>query len=159
MGFDCPKCHSSNLKRASLAYQEGLSRVAAQSRLRGLVFGDDGPNVVVGSDVTNGVIQTDLSKALRPPKKWSYGKLFLGAGLVLLVSLMVYIHFVMGSSSTVSGLPVVVFGVIGVGVLLLLLLSVWRHNLLVYPRQCAEWDRSFVCQRCGAVGDAGPSLQ
>jgi hypothetical protein len=27
----------------------------------------------------------------------------------------------------------------------------WRHNNLVYPRQFAEWDRSFLCQRCGTV--------
>jgi hypothetical protein len=68
-----------------------------------------------------------------------------------LVSLMVYIHFVMSSSSPVSGVPPVVFGAIGLCAFVVLLFSVWRHNHLVYPRQRAEWDRSFVCQQCGAV--------
>ena len=150
MDLRCPNCNGSELKRASLAYEEGRSRLAARTRLRGMVFGD-GANVIVGTAVTRGMNESEMSKRLRPPRKWSYRKLFFGAGLVSLVSLMVYIHFVMGSSSTVSGLPVVVFGAIGLGVLLVLLLLVARRNLLVYPRQCAEWERSFVCQRCGTV--------
>jgi hypothetical protein len=105
----------------------------------------------VGTAVTKGTHQTELSKSLRPPKKWSYGKFLLWAGIVSVISLIFYTNTVMASSSMVSALPVVVFGVIGLGTLLVLLLLVARHNLLVYPRQYAEWDRSFVCQRCGAV--------
>jgi hypothetical protein len=29
--------------------------------------------------------------------------------------------------------------------------AVWRHNHLRFPREYARWDRSFLCQRCGAV--------
>jgi hypothetical protein len=32
-----------------------------------------------------------------------------------------------------------------------MLLLVVRHNHSVYPRRFAEWDRSFICQRCGTV--------
>jgi len=81
--------------------------------------------------------------------KWSYGKLLPWAGIVSIVSLIFYSHTVMSSSSIVSALPVVVFGVIGTVALLASMAVIWRHNQLVYPRQYAEWDRSFVCQRCG----------
>ena len=151
MDLRCPNCHTSDLKRVSLAYQEGLSRVKSKSRLRAFLFGEDGPNVIVGSAVTRGTHQTELSRNLRPPKKWSYRKVLLWAGIVSVISLIFYTHTVMASSSVVSALPVVVFGAIGLSAFLVLLLLVARHNLLVYPRQYAEWDRSYVCQRCGAV--------
>src|SRR5216684_4446924 len=151
MDLRCPTCQSSDLKKVSLAYQEGLSRLKAKSRLRGLLFGEDGPNVIVGTAVTRGTYQTELSRALRPPKKWSYGKLLLWIGFVSVVSLIFYTHTVMSSSSMVSALPVVMFGVIGAVVLLALLAVIWRHNQLVYPRAYDQWGRSFVCQRCGAI--------
>jgi hypothetical protein len=147
----CPNCQTSDLKKVSLAYQEGLSRVRTKSRLRALLFGENGPNVIVGTAVTQGTHQTELARALRPPKKWSHSKVLLAAGTVSIASLIFYTNTVMSSPSQVSGFPVVVFGTIGMIVLFASLAAIWRHNLLVYPRQCAEWERSFICQRCGAV--------
>src|SRR6266478_2131452 len=43
MDLRCPNCHTSDLKKVSLAYQEGLSSVRTKSRLRALLFGEDGP--------------------------------------------------------------------------------------------------------------------
>jgi hypothetical protein len=151
MDLRCPNCHTSELKKVSLAYQEGLSRVRTKSRLRALLFGEDGPNVIAGAAVTNGMQQTDLARRLRPPEKWSYGKLLLWVGIVSVLSLIFFTHTVMSSLSVVSALPVVVFGVIAAVVLLASMAVIWRHNQLVYPRACDQWGRSFVCQRCGAV--------
>jgi|SRR5579862_157142 len=147
----CPNCLGVDLKKVSLAYEESVSRITAITRFRGLLFGNDGPDLVFGRSVTKGERKTKLASRIRPPKKWSYGKLFLGAGLVSVVSLILYIHFVMASSEKVSGLPVVVFGVIGTVVLLASVAVMWRHSQWVYPRKYAEWDRSFVCERCGVV--------
>src|SRR5882724_6880966 len=102
MDLRCPNCNSSDLKKVSLAYQEGLSRRTAKTRLRALLFGEEGPNVIVGKAVTYGIQQTELSRALRPPKKWSYGKLLLWAGIILVISLIFYTHTVTSSSSMVS---------------------------------------------------------
>ena len=33
----------------------------------------------------------------------------------------------------------------------LLLLFFWRHNQTTYKRRYSEWERSFLCQRCGTV--------
>ena len=64
-----------DLKKFSLAYQEGISHVNARTRLRGVVVGSDGPDLVVGSGTTKGIQQTAISRTLAPPTKWSYRKL------------------------------------------------------------------------------------
>ncbi len=151
MDLRCPNCNSSDLKKASLAYEEGLTRGTSKSRFRALLFGEDGPNVVVGTAVMKGMYQTELSRALRPPKKRSYGKLLLWAGVVSVVSLIFYSHTVMSSASLVSALSVVMFGVMGTVVFLSLLFMIWRHNHLVYPRRYEKWERAFLCKRCGGV--------
>src|SRR5882672_9350159 len=38
----CPFCKSTELKRVSLVYQEGLAHIKARSRFMGLVFGEAG---------------------------------------------------------------------------------------------------------------------
>jgi len=35
--------------------------------------------------------------------------------------------------------------------LLLLLVLFWRHNHTTYKRRYSQWERSFLCQRCGAL--------
>lgn len=153
MELRCPNCGSTHLKKASLAYEEGLSRIRAKSRLRGLSFGDDGPNVIVGAARTKGSHQTELSGRLRPPMKWSYLKLVNWFGLALLVSLIVYVHMVMASTAPVSSAPGEIGAAICLGAFVFVCAVAWRHNRLKYPREFAKWDQSFVCQRCGTVSE------
>ena len=75
MDLRCPKCNSTDLKKVSLAYQEGLYRTKARTRVGGVVAGADGPELAVGRATTRGTQQSVLSKALRPPAKWSYWKI------------------------------------------------------------------------------------
>ncbi len=127
--------NSSDLKKVSLVYQEGVSRVTANTRLRALLFGEDGPNVIVGRAATKDVRQTELSMTLRPPKKWSYGKLILSFALVSFGLLVSYVHWVMESSPPASSAPVILYAVLFPMVFLVCLFLVWRHNHLFYPRQ------------------------
>jgi hypothetical protein len=151
MELRCPNCGSTDLKGVPLVYEEGLSRIKATSRLRGVSFGDEGPNVIVGTAETRGIQQTGLSKRLRPPKKWSYLKAIGWYAAISLAVLVVYVHSVMGSTGKVSSLPGMLGTVAIGGLFLVLMFATWRHNRLAYPRQLAEWQRSFVCQLCGAV--------
>src|SRR5437870_10070516 len=73
----CPNCNSTDLKKVSLAYQEGLFHVVAHTRLRAVVLGGSGPDLVIGKATTRGFHQSVLSKKLSPPVKWSYRKLVL----------------------------------------------------------------------------------
>ncbi len=151
MDLRCQKCNSTDLKKVSLVYEEGLLRSDAHTRIRGVLVGSGGPDVVVGSAATKGTHQSALSKRLSPPKKWSYLKLVVWFAVVSFIALVVYIQSVMGSSSTASALPVKLYGLIASCVFALLAFSTWRHNRSTVPRRYAEWDRSFVCERCGAV--------
>jgi lipid-A-disaccharide synthase-like uncharacterized protein len=147
----CPNCGGSDLKKVSLAYQEGVSRVDTKTRLRAFLLGSDGPDVIVGNAVTRGIHQTQLSRRFRPPMKWSYLKLIGWSAVVSFAVLIVYVHTVMGNSTKVSALPAE-FGMLGVATgFLFLLFLIWKHNHLVYPRQYAEWNDSWLCQRCGGV--------
>src|SRR5260370_4476768 len=156
MELRCTSCNGPNLKKVSLAYDEGLYRIDAQSRLRGFLFGSEGPNVIVGKAVTQGVHQTQLSNRLRPPMKWSYVKLIGWSVLVSSIALIGYVRSVMSSSSGASSLPVVIgIVVLGAG-FLFWLAAFWRHNQLVYPRQYAWWNESFLCHPCAALSRQPP---
>src|SRR6516162_1103339 len=80
----CPNCNSTNLRKVSLAYQEGLVRTVARTRVRAVVVGGHGPDLLVARATTQGSQQSNLSKRLSPPVKWSYRKLILWWALAFL---------------------------------------------------------------------------
>ena len=152
MDLRCPNCNSTDLKKVSLAYQEGLHRVDTRTRLRGVVVGSDGPDLVVGRATTKGTQQTEMSKALTPPKKWSYLK-FLGWSVLIFLSvgwIVFYVNTVTKNSPTVSSMPLTIYSVLSACVFVLLLVRFWRHNSS-YQTQYAQWNRAFICERCGTV--------
>ena len=151
MDLYCPHCNSSDLKRASLAYQEGLFRVNTRTRIIGLLVGGDGPGVLAGNARTRGFHQTELSKLLNPPVKWSYGKLLLWAGVFSLLALIAFVIHVNSTAPPVSSLPAQLYVIFASIFLAFLLFVFWRHNRVTYQAQYIQWERSFICQRCGAV--------
>jgi hypothetical protein len=153
MEIRCPRCNSTDLKKVSLAYEEGLFRTEAKMRMRAAVVGGSGTDLVVGRASTRASHQSALSKKLKPPVKWSYRKLIFCSALVFLCGgwLVFYINTVTTSASTVSSLALTVYAAIAAVIFASVLALVVRHNLLVYPKQFADWDRSFICQRCGSA--------
>jgi hypothetical protein len=156
--LQCPNCRSTDLKKVSLAYQEGLQHVSTRTRLRGVVVGSDGPDLVVGRATTKGIHQTELSKTLTPPKKWSYGRL-VGWSVLLFLSvgwIVFYVNTITKNSSSVSSVPLVIYGVVAAGLFVVVLFLYWSHNRAIYPRQYTQWEQSFICQKCGAVIQHNP---
>jgi hypothetical protein len=153
MELQCPNCKSTNLKKASLAYQEGFQRVSTRTRLSGVVVGSDGPDVVVGRATTKGIQQTEISKALTPPKKWSYLKLVARSVLVFVSVgwIVFYVNAITKNSTSVSSAPLTIYVVLYAGGFAAIVVLFSKHNHSTFPRQLAQWDRSFVCQRCGTV--------
>ena len=153
MDLRCPKCNSTDLKKVSLAYQEGLHRTDARTRLSAALVGGNGPDLVVGRATTQASHQSALSKQLSPPAKWSYLKVCSWSVLAFLSVgwLVFYANTVTTKATTVSSAPLTLFVLISVGIIALLLFLVWRHNHSAYERGFVEWDRSFVCLRCGTV--------
>jgi hypothetical protein len=149
--LQCQKCGSTDLRKVSIVYQDGLSQMKSRSRLVGFVFGGPGTGIVTGTSVKHGMLQSELSKSLNPPVKWSYAKLVAGSFALTCLALFAYIVFVSASAPPVSTLPVKLYVFLAPVTLVVLAALFWRHNHLVYPRQYAEWGRSFLCQRCGTV--------
>jgi hypothetical protein len=135
MESQCPNCKSTNLKKVSLAHQEGLQHVSTRTRIRGVVVGSDGPDVVVGRATTKGIQQTEISKMLSPPKKWSYLKL-LGWSVLVFLSfgwVVFYVNAITKNSLTVSSVPVTIYAVLSASVFVVLFLAYWKHNESTYP--------------------------
>ena len=151
MDLRCSNCNSTNLKKVSLAYQEGTYHIKTRTGIRGLLLAGGGPGVLVGGATTQGSQQSALSKRLSPPSKWSYAKLVLWSGVVTLIAFFLYAQHVMSSPPPVSSLPVKLYVVFAPVVLLLLMGIVWRHNHSTYRQKYAQWDESFICERCGTV--------
>jgi hypothetical protein len=151
MDLRCPSCNGADLKKVSLAYQEGRLRVKTRNRLLGLVFGHSGPGLLIGGAAGRGAQQTELSRALKPPVKWSYLKLALRSVLVTFVAFGAYILFVAASTPPVSTLPMKLYVFLAPVVFLALVFAFWQHNHTTFPREYAQWNRSFICQRCGTI--------
>ena len=155
MDLSCPKCNSTDLKKVSLAYQEGLYRTDARTRLSAALVGGNGPDLIVGRATTQASHQSALSKQLSPPAKWSYLKVGSWSVLAFLCVgwLVFYVNTVSTNSSTVSSAPLTLFALIFAAAFALLLVFVWKHNHSTYQKRFTEWDRSFICSRCGAVSE------
>jgi len=159
MDLRCPKCNSTDLKKVSLAHEEGLLRSEGRTRLRAVVAGSGGPDLVVARAATHGTQQSALSKKLAPPVKWSYLKVT-GWSVLLFVCvgwLVFYVNTVTTNATTVSSFPLTFFMLIFAVTFALVLFVVWKHNHSSYQTQYAQWDKSFICELCGTV--SGQVLQ
>jgi hypothetical protein len=151
--MECSVCHSTNLVKVSLAYEQGLSDYQGQSRSRGLFAGTGGLGLWGGRTTSTGTSQTRLSARLSPPTKWSYWttlKVWFAGLLVLwFVGIALtpantykakeFIHEFTWAVDAYMG-ALVFFGWL-----------VWRYNRRVFPVRRRSWDRSFLCRRCGEI--------
>src|SRR5467141_3075156 len=135
MDLRCPNCESTNLKKVSLAYEEGVYHIDTRTGVRGLLFAGWGPGVLVGRATTRGSQQSALSKRLCPPSKWSFVKLVLWSGVVTLIALVVYVQHIMSSAAPASSLPVKLYVVFAPVVFLILFAIVWHHNHTTYQQK------------------------
>jgi hypothetical protein len=121
--------------------------------MRAAAVGGSGADLLVGRASTRASYQSALSKRVSPPVKWPYRKVIFWSALFFLCGgwLVFYVNTLTKNGTTVISPALTEYAVIaGVGFASLLYL-VLKHNLSVYPKQFAEWDHSFICQRCGTV--------
>jgi hypothetical protein len=157
MELRCPQCGFSDLKKVSLIYQEGLFQTQGSSRVQAAVIGGTGPDLVLGRATTRASHQSALSKQLSPPAKWSYLKVGSWSALAILCVgwLVFYVNAVTTGTTIVLSAPVALFGLVCAVVFCGLMSVVWRHNHSTFTQRYEEWDRSFICQRCGAKSNRG----
>ena len=150
----CPNCSSTNLKRVSLAYREGLSYLRAHTRLRVVAVVGSGPDLVIGKATTRGFHQSVLSKQLAPPVKWSYRKLTLWWAVVFLSIgwIVFYINTFTKGSSAVLSAPLVLFSGLSAVMFLLLLVLFWNHNQSAYKRRYSQVVPLPTLWHCNGAG-------
>jgi hypothetical protein len=134
MELHCSQCGSSDLKKVSLAYQEGLFQTQGSTRVQAALIGGSGPDLVLGRAITRTSLQSALSKQLSPREKWSYLKIGSWFLLVFLCLgwLIFYVGTVTANATTVLSTPVALFGLTAAGIFVLLLYFVWKHNHSAY---------------------------
>jgi len=149
--MECSVCHSTNLVKVSLAYEQGFSDYQGNSRSRGLSLGTGGAGLWRGWTRSTGTLQNRLSSRLNPPRKWSYWttlKLWI-AGLIVLWSVGVAFTPA-GARKADEFIRDFSWGLDAyVGLLVFLGWFVWRYNHRIFPVRRRNWDRSFLCRRCG----------
>jgi hypothetical protein len=158
--MECSFCHSTNLVKVSLAYEQGLSELQSRSRLGGLSLATSGLGFWSGEARTTGTVQTRLSARLSPPTKMSYWKTALWWLLGLLALWFVGIALMPENAHKAKEFGQAFAWVADAyaGALVLLWCFIWRYNHRVFPIQHRRWDHSFMCRRCGKMirvnGDA-----
>src|SRR5215472_5852398 len=149
----CPNCNSTDLKKVSLIYQEGLFYTDAHTRLSAVVADGTSSGLIIGKATTRGRHQSVLSKQLKPPPKWSYRKLIRSWALVFLSIgwIVFYINTITKKTAAVLSPPLTLFALLSAATFLLFLVLFWRHNQSTHKRQHSQWERSFLCQCCGTM--------
>jgi hypothetical protein len=136
----CTKCGSTEVRRLSLIYNEGLAIINTTSNSTGQAFGSGGGAAFGSSSTrTTGTQQTALSKQAAPPKKKHTILWGIAAGVLGFMAL--------GGLSDFS-FSVVLFA--GLAALAgRMSLKAKEYNATKFPEQYATWERSFMCNRCG----------
>jgi hypothetical protein len=65
--------------------------------------------------------------------------------------LVFYANTITRNAITVTSPALATYALIGAIVFAVFLTLVVKHNHSVYPKRFSEWDRSFICQRCGKI--------
>jgi len=153
MDLRCPKCNSTDLKKVSPTYEGRAFRTEAQTRVRAAVTGGTGADLIIRGASTSASRQLALSKRQNPPVKWSYRKVFFWNALVFVCGawLVFYVNTVTKNATTVTSPALTAYALIAVVIFGFVLAVVVSHNHSVYPKRFGEWDRAFICQRCGTI--------
>jgi predicted RNA-binding Zn-ribbon protein involved in translation (DUF1610 family) len=128
--FGCPVCGESHTRRVSLAYAAGTTQVRTSARGGDMLF-RNGYAAVAGSTA-----RTMLAKRLAPPRRH---RIFPESVAALVVSLLLAAIIDARLCVPFAWLPAVVYAVYAT-----------RRNRAV-AGETAEWEKRFVCMRCGDV--------
>ena len=139
----CPKCNSNDLRRVALVY--AAEKYESRGHFGGLIVGDSN-GLLFGRH--RGTSQSQLSAILSPPRKAT----ILAPAILWLVGFFVLTGFAGRGKLTW------LMGALTAGYILLFpvccLLSLF-YNLVVRPKKLKNWERQFICQRCGTITCVG----
>jgi hypothetical protein len=127
----CPVCNSEDLRRFAVLHQTGMSVIDTRSLGAGFAGG-----IGVGGARTRGTQTSMMSIRTAPPVKQHYGKWVVGACIFAFIAFVAHAYGWL--------ILTAVFGAVAYQ------RSNW--NSLTFPGLMAQWNASFMCQRCGWAG-------
>ena len=133
----CPVCASEDTKSVPIVYKSGVSNIDAS--MVGIGVGAGG-GLGIGGASTTGTSATLLAEELAPPRKISLVKWGAILGFITLFL-----------TNMARGWEILIVFVLAVGFSFWLLRRFHEINQRLYPPRLREWERSFVCLRCGHV--------
>lgn len=135
----CANCNSTDLKKLPLIHAAGTYE--SSGRFRGSLFGDSDGLLFARY---KGTSQSRLSKMVGPPRRLPLATpmilWLLGFFILIAFDCRGKLSWVMGTISAVYILAIPVYFLVAL-----------FHNLFVRPKKHKDWDRKFMCQRCGAL--------
>jgi hypothetical protein len=135
----CLNCSSTDLKRVSLIHAAAVYQ--SRGRFRGFLFG--------GTDGAlfgryRGVTQSGLSALANPPRKAPY----VGPIILWLIGFFILMSF---DAQGKLSWEMAVLSVMYILALPVYLLGSLVYNFVFRPKKLKNWERKFMCQRCGAI--------
>ena len=141
--YICPKCHSENIQRLSIAFKEGHTNVNVHSE------NDSWTNHK--EYITTGVQETDLAASIAPPKRESYKDAIIGVGILYIIAWLI-ILFLLPKGLSPFTENIICWGINLLFAFILFsdLKGVYNQNK-TYPQRVDEWMNSWICKKCGHV--------
>lgn len=145
--YSCPKCHSTNIQKLSVAYQEGHTEIEIHSK--------DDSWTNSKEYKTTGVQKTKLAESAAPPQNQSYWEaIFALVGLYVIVSIIKWVVLNFLIPTGLKSLAETI-GSWGIDLLFIYLLYSWLIKVheykKIYPQKLDEWKRSWICKKCGHI--------
>lgn len=146
----CDACGSDQLRKYSVVYEEQRSSYGSESKLAGIGFGSQGLGVGMGRGKTTGTSSSELARRLAPPNKEAM------TGNDPITALVTAAALLAGASAAyVVYRAAGVLWALGTFVVVFMVGAMVGANLSTvderYRKIYAEWDRKYICMKCGAT--------
>jgi len=130
--MQCTECNSDNVQKLSLVYEQGTQNInATSSTITNHGFGQ---GFSTGTTRTSGTTQSITAQRAAPPAKKK----------IIIPIVAIVAGFVLAKYGELWGLLVSVVGGI-------YFYTSFLYNRNVYPRLYANWQNSWLCNKCGAI--------
>lgn len=160
--WKCPRCDSQHIQR--LAILHGMGTAALDATSAGAGIGSRG--IGIGGATASGTLKSSLASQLAPPEKPEQPAATgatVGAALGFFIGFAGCCSGITQNSTDGSALLLLPFvlppvlALIGAGISYCAASDSYELELTTYEEKLQEWERSFLCMRCGERFEMPPA--
>lgn len=137
--MQCTQCNSDNVQKLSVIYEQGTQNIRTTGRTvgsgAGIGRGGLGAGFGTATTTTTGKSQSIAAQKAAPPdkKKIIIPIALIAAGLIVLFAIHAF-----------TGIALIAIGAF-------IFWKFTQYNNTTYPPLYAEWQRSWLCNKCGTI--------